>query len=239
MNILEFPNKYDTDSSNKYETDSSNKYDTDSSNKHNLSETSLVKIEPLLNEENNRLTVYPIKYDKIWESYKTQMASFWTAEEIDFSNDYSDFQTLSNNEKHFIKMVLAFFAASDAIVNINLGERFSKEVQIREAIITYNYQMMIENIHCVSGDTLILTDKGYYGIEQLENNYVNVWNGNEFSNVQIRFTGDSELYNVKLSNGMELKCTPKHRWFINDTYVKTIVFTNNLKIGDIVCYYQL
>ena len=111
----------------------------------------MMNIEPkkeiLLNEENNRLTVYPILYNNIWSAYKTQMAAFWTAEEIDFSNDYKDFNSLSENEKYFIKMVLAFFAASDTIVNINLGERFSKEVQIREAIITYNFQMMMENIH--------------------------------------------------------------------------------------------
>jgi ribonucleotide reductase beta subunit family protein with ferritin-like domain len=103
--------------------------------------------ETLLNSENNRLTIYPIKYDKIWESYKCQQAAFWTSEEIDFSNDYNDFEKLSDNEKHFIKMVLAFFAASDTIVNINLGERFIKEVQIREAIVTYTYQMMIECVH--------------------------------------------------------------------------------------------
>jgi ribonucleotide reductase beta subunit family protein with ferritin-like domain len=75
------------------------------------------------------------------------MAAFWTAEEIDFSKDINDFQKLTDNEKHFIKMILAFFAASDTIVNINLGTRFTNEVQIREAIITYNYQMMIENVH--------------------------------------------------------------------------------------------
>lgn len=103
--------------------------------------------EILLNPENNRLTVYPIKYDKIWEMYKFQQAAFWTAEEIDFSNDYNHFEKLSDNEKHFIKMVLAFFAASDTIVNINLGERFIREVQIREAIITYTYQMMMESVH--------------------------------------------------------------------------------------------
>jgi ribonucleotide reductase beta subunit family protein with ferritin-like domain len=105
------------------------------------------RVETLLNTENNRLTVYPIKFDKIWEMYKLQQAAFWTAEEIDFSNDYTDFEKLSENEKHFIKMVLAFFAASDTIVNINLGERFIREVQIRESIVTYTYQMMMESIH--------------------------------------------------------------------------------------------
>jgi ribonucleotide reductase beta subunit family protein with ferritin-like domain len=103
--------------------------------------------EILLDQDNNRLTVYPIKYEKIWTAYKTQMAAFWTAEEVDFSKDADDFNKLSDNEKHFIKMVLAFFSASDTLVNINLGSRFSQEVQIREAVIAYNYQMMMENIH--------------------------------------------------------------------------------------------
>lgn len=107
------------------------------------------KEEDLLNYENNRLTVYPInsKYDKIWEAYKMQQAAFWTAEEIDFSKDYNDFIKLNNNEQFFIKMVLAFFAASDTIVNINITERFSKDIKVREAIIAYNYQTMIENVH--------------------------------------------------------------------------------------------
>jgi ribonucleotide reductase beta subunit family protein with ferritin-like domain len=93
------------------------------------------------------MTVYPIKFPVIWDSYKKQLAAFWTAEEIDFSRDYDDFQKMNDNEQHFIKMILSFFAASDTIVNINLGQRFSQEVQIREAIIAYNYQMFIENIH--------------------------------------------------------------------------------------------
>jgi ribonucleotide reductase beta subunit family protein with ferritin-like domain len=105
------------------------------------------KLENILNKDNNRLTVYPIEYPNIWSAYKTQMAAFWTAEEIDFSNDYNDFNSLNKNEQYFIKMVLAFFAASDTIVNINLAERFINEVQIREIIITYNFQMMMENIH--------------------------------------------------------------------------------------------
>jgi ribonucleoside-diphosphate reductase subunit M2 len=104
-------------------------------------------IEPLLDPLNNRLTVYPIKYEAIWRSYKTQMAAFWTAEEIDFSNDYSDFMKLSKNEQHFIKMILAFFAGSDTIVNINISERFTNIIQVKEAIVAYDYQVMIENIH--------------------------------------------------------------------------------------------
>ena len=104
-------------------------------------------IEPILDPKNNKMTVYPIKYPDIWNAYKKQMASFWTAEEIDFSRDYDDFLKLNNNEQHFIKMILSFFAASDTIVNINIGERFVQEVQIREAIIAYDFQKMIENIH--------------------------------------------------------------------------------------------
>jgi ribonucleotide reductase beta subunit family protein with ferritin-like domain len=103
--------------------------------------------EYLTNPENNRLTVYPIQNPSMWESYKKQQASFWTAEEVDLSKDNEDFIKLSKNEQHFIKLVLAFFSSSDTIVNINIGERFTKDVKIREAIVCYNYQMMMENIH--------------------------------------------------------------------------------------------
>jgi ribonucleotide reductase beta subunit family protein with ferritin-like domain len=103
--------------------------------------------EPLLSPENNRMTVYPIKYPKIWDAYKKQLAAFWTAEEIDFSRDYDDYLKLNDNEQHFIKMILSFFSASDTIVNMNLGERFINEIQIREAIIAYDYQKMMENCH--------------------------------------------------------------------------------------------
>ena len=112
-----------------------------------LSQNGNSSYEPLTDPSKNRLTVFPIEYLDIWDAYKKQLASFWTAEEIDFSKDYEDFQKLNKDEQHFIKMVLAFFAASDTIVNINIGERFIKDVQIREAIICYNYQMMMENIH--------------------------------------------------------------------------------------------
>jgi len=104
-------------------------------------------MEPILDPTNNRLTVYPIKYHKIWEFYKKMMASSWTAEEIDLSKDYDDFKNLSIEEQKFIKMVLAFFAASDGIVNMNLGKRFTQEVQIPEAIMAYDFQKMMENIH--------------------------------------------------------------------------------------------
>jgi len=103
--------------------------------------------EELLNPKNNRLTIYPIKYPNIWNEYKKQLAAFWTAEEIDFSKDYNDFLKLSENEQYFIKMILAFFSSADRIVNINLSERFTQDVKIPEAITTYQYQQMMENIH--------------------------------------------------------------------------------------------
>lgn len=103
--------------------------------------------EDLLVPENSRFTVFPIKYPEIWEMYKKMQAAFWTAEEIDWSKDKHDFKKLNDNEQRFIKYVLAFFSASDTIVNINLGERLSQEVQPLEAKITYQFQMMIENIH--------------------------------------------------------------------------------------------
>jgi len=116
--------------------------------KNNLiNETEHESDEYLTNPENNRLTVYPIKAPLIWESYKKQQAALWTAEEVDLSKDEADFKKLTSNEQYFIKHVLAFFSSSDTIVNINIGERFSKDVKIREAIVCYNYQMMMENIH--------------------------------------------------------------------------------------------
>jgi ribonucleotide reductase beta subunit family protein with ferritin-like domain len=103
--------------------------------------------EYMLDPQNSRLTVFPIKDIEIWEMYKKMQAAFWTAEEIDFSKDYDDFIKLSDNSKHFIKMVLAFFAASDTIVNMNLGKRFINEVTVLEAQITYQFQTMIESVH--------------------------------------------------------------------------------------------
>lgn len=113
----------------------------------NKEENGGVSNEYLLNPENNRLTIYPIKNEPIWNSYKKQQAAFWTAEELDFSKDYEHFMKLTPNEQHFIKMILAFFSSSDTIVNINLGERFLNDVKIREAITAYTWQMMMENIH--------------------------------------------------------------------------------------------
>lgn len=103
--------------------------------------------EYLLKPENSRLTVFPIKNKPIWDMYKKMEAAFWTAEEIDWSKDKHDFKKLSEDEQRFIKYVLAFFSASDTIVNMNLGERLSQDVQLLEAKMTYQFQMMMENIH--------------------------------------------------------------------------------------------
>jgi len=103
--------------------------------------------EPILSEENRRFTLYPIRYRNLWDLYKKQLSAFWKAEEIDFSKDREDFETLSPGEQHYIKCVLAFFAASDGIVNFNLSSRFLQEIKAMEAIVCYTYQMTIENIH--------------------------------------------------------------------------------------------
>jgi ribonucleoside-diphosphate reductase subunit M2 len=103
--------------------------------------------EPLLDPANSRLTMFPIKYPDLWDFYKKSIANFWQANEVDFSKDYEDFQKLSSDEQHFLKMTLAFFAASDGIVNFNLRERFSRDVKVQEALVCYDYQVFIENVH--------------------------------------------------------------------------------------------
>lgn len=105
--------------------------------------------EPLLDTKNFRFTVKPVdpKYEILWKMYKKQQESYWTSEEIDFSKDYDDFVTLTEDEQHFIKMVLAFFASSDGIVNFNLRERFLQEIQVVEAQVAYGFQLMMESIH--------------------------------------------------------------------------------------------
>ena len=103
--------------------------------------------EPLLTEI-QRYTLHPIKYQKIWDMYKKQQACFWIATEIDFSKDKSDWlNVLNDNERYFIKHILAFFAGSDGIVSINILDNFSKDVKILEAQMTYNFQGTMESIH--------------------------------------------------------------------------------------------
>jgi ribonucleoside-diphosphate reductase beta chain len=115
-------------------------------------------IEPILQENNNRFVLFPIQHDDIWSFYKKAEASFWTAEEIDLSPDIIDWENkLNDDERHFVKHVLAFFAASDGIVNENLAENFLSEVQYTEAKFFYGFQITIENIHSETYSLLIDT----------------------------------------------------------------------------------
>jgi len=111
--------------------------------------------EPLLIENKHRWVMFPLQYPEIWEMYKKHEASFWTAEEIDLAQDMRDWDGLSNDEQHFIKHVLAFFAASDGIVNENLSTNFSDEIQVPEARAFYGFQMAMENIHSETYSLLI------------------------------------------------------------------------------------
>lgn len=115
-------------------------------------------VEPILKENKDRFVIFPIKYHDIWDWYKKSEASFWTAEEIDLHQDVTDWATkLSADEQYFIKHILAFFAASDGIVNENLAENFINEVQYSEAKFFYGFQIMMENIHSETYSLLIDT----------------------------------------------------------------------------------
>ena len=113
--------------------------------------------EPILKENKDRFVLFPIRQHEIWQYYKKAEASFWTAEEIDLSQDGKDWEAMNDGERHFIKHVLAFFAASDGIVNENLAEHFISEVQYTEAKFFYGFQITIENIHSETYSLLIDT----------------------------------------------------------------------------------
>ncbi|MFV8365280.1 ribonucleotide-diphosphate reductase subunit beta [Flavobacterium sp. XS1P27] len=118
----------------------------------------MAQLEPILQENKNRFVIFPIKHHDIWEFYKSMEASFWTAEEIDLSQDLNDWNNkLSDDERYFVKHILAFFAASDGIVNENLAENFVNEVQYAEAKFFYGFQIMMENIHSETYSLLIDT----------------------------------------------------------------------------------
>ena len=115
-------------------------------------------VEPILKENKDRFVIFPIKHHDLWEWYKKCEASFWTAEEIDLSEDLNDWKNkLNDDERYFIKHILAFFAASDGIVNENLAENFVNEVQYSEAKFFYGFQIMMENIHSETYSLLIDT----------------------------------------------------------------------------------
>lgn len=131
--------------------------------------------EPILVENPNRFVIFPIQYHDIWEFYKKHQAAFWTAEEVDLTDDVRDWEELSKNEQFFIKQVLSFFAASDGIVNENLAENFLKEVQYPEAKFFYGFQIAMENIHSLMYSLLIDTyvknsdekDECFHALERL------------------------------------------------------------------------
>jgi ribonucleoside-diphosphate reductase beta chain len=113
--------------------------------------------EKILVENPGRFVLFPIQHHDIWQYYKKAEASFWTAEEIDLAQDLTDWSNLNEGEQHFVKNVLAFFAASDGIVNENLAENFVNEVQYTEAKFFYGFQIMMENIHSETYSLLIDT----------------------------------------------------------------------------------
>ena len=114
-------------------------------------------MEKILTENPGRFVIFPIEHNDIWEFYKQHQAAFWTAEEVDLTNDIRDWENLTENEKYFIKNVLSFFAASDGIVNENLAENFYREVQYPEAKFFYGIQLAMENIHSLMYSLLIDT----------------------------------------------------------------------------------
>ena len=114
-------------------------------------------IEPLLRADESRFVMFPIKHNDVWELYKKSMDSFWKAEDIDLSRDYSDWVTMSADEQHFIKMVLAFFAASDGIIIENLISRFMVEIQSSEIRAFYSFQNFMENVHSETYSLLVDT----------------------------------------------------------------------------------
>lgn len=113
--------------------------------------------EILLAPENGRLTIFPLKYPEIWNMYKNALASFWVVEELNLAADTNDWNNLTQNERHFIKNILAFFSSSDTIVNINLSERFVNEVKPLEAKFFYSFQEAIESVHSECYSLLIDT----------------------------------------------------------------------------------
>jgi ribonucleoside-diphosphate reductase subunit M2 len=118
---------------------------------------SKIQNEPLLSPDDNRFVMFPIKYDDIWDMYKKQVDCFWRAEEIDLTKDLTSWDSLSGDERFFISMILAFFAASDGIVLENLASRFMSDVQVSEARAFYGFQIAMENIHSHTYSLLIET----------------------------------------------------------------------------------
>ena len=118
---------------------------------------SKTQLEPLLAPDDNRFVMFPIKYQDIWDMYKKQVDCFWRAEEIDLTKDLTHWETLNADERYFVSMILAFFAASDGIVLENLASRFMNEIQVSEARAFYGFQIAMENVHSETYSLLIET----------------------------------------------------------------------------------
>lgn len=203
--------------------------------------------EPMLQANPHRFVIFPIQHEDLWRKYKEHVSVFWRPEELDLAKDMKDWKLLGDGERHFIKRILGFFAGSDGIVMENLGQRFMNEIQVPEAKFFYGVQMLMETVHCVAPETKILTDKGYYEISSLEGKKANVWNGEEFSEVNIVQTSPSDkLVKVVLSNGMSLECTEGHKWFVRKgpeahpdrCYIEKVT-TTDLESGTVIGDYSL
>jgi ribonucleotide reductase beta subunit family protein with ferritin-like domain len=189
--------------------------------------TENISDEPLL-QPDDRFTIEPIIRNDAFDMYKIHKAAFWDEHEVELDKD--KFEDLSLNEQTFIEYVLAFFATSDLIVNENLASRMLCEIKALEPRMFYTFQMAMENIHCVTGDTYIMCSEGYFPIISLVNKNVSVWNGFEYSIVRIKQTSPcADIYTVWLSDGSKLDCTSGHKWITAD---KSRVETHLLKPGD-------
>ena len=199
-------------------------------------------------KNNNNLTkrysIFPVLHNDIWQFYKKAESQTWVAEEIDLSKD--KFTALKPSEQLYLKNILAFFTISDGLVIDNLCINFINEVDIMEAQFFYGHQIFIEQIHCVTGDTYILTNGGNKKIGECVNTKQTIWNGWEWSTVDIVETGIRHIYNVKLSNGMSLKCTSDHEFWLrtgnhrHPESCKNIKYKlSDIKVGDIIANYSL
>jgi ribonucleotide reductase beta subunit family protein with ferritin-like domain len=195
--------------------------------------------EILCQENPHRFCLFPIQYHDMWNAYKKHKNAFWTAEEIDFTADKNDWETLSSDERYFIENILAFFAGSDGIVLENLVKNFCQEITIPEARCFYGFQAMMENIHCCSGDTETLTDRGWYTLESLVGQHVNVWNGEAFSTVTVQHTGRQKLFRVFLSIGLYIDVTSEHIWYVSVDSLEMRVNTRQLMRGDHIFPFSL
>ncbi len=176
----------------------------------------------------------------------------WDPNEVPITDDLDDWNNkLTPEERHFIELVLAFFAGADGIVMDNISTRLAQEVKLMEARLFYARQNASEATHCVPGSTPILTDNGYFPIQHLYKlPEVRVWNGKSFSATKILHTspqGPVEIYSIELSNGMTLECTTGHKWIIPSTTPSgdkagdhvTRTTTKELKIGQVIADYKL